>query len=414
MRSSINNILQNWGMGDGAELLSSFILIVFILILCLIVNLIAKRIVLRLVHRLTEASATEIDDLFVKRKVFTRLSHLAPAIVIYASASLPFPDSPQISLFIGRVASAYMLFVGVFVIDAILNACHDIYQRLNISKKISIKSYLQVVKIFLFVFFAILILATLLDKSPWVFLSGLGAMTAVLMLVFKDSILGFVASIQLSANDMVQPGDWIEMRSHGADGDVIDVSITSVKVQNWDKTISTIPTYALVSNEFKNWRGMSESGGRRIKRSLNIDMNSVSFCDQAMRERFEKFQFLAPYIKERQEEIDRYNASQSVDTSQRINGRRMTNIGCFRAYLKGYLKNHPKIHQDMTLLVRQLAPGKEGLPIEIYVFSNDQVWANYEDIQADIFDHILAVLPEFNLNIFQSPSGRDFRKFATS
>jgi len=232
----------------------------------------------------------------------------------------------------------------------------------------------------------------------------------VLLLVFKDSILGLVASFQMSANNMVRIGDWIEMPKYGADGDVIDISLNTVKVQNWDKTISTIPTYALVADPVKNWRGMSESGGRRIKRAICIDMQTVTFCSDEMLDRFENFEHVATYLKERRGEIEAFNKEHRVDIAEVINGRRITNLGTFRAYIVGYLRHHPLIHtEDMTFLVRQLAPTEHGLPIEIYVFSRDQVWANYESIQADIFDHIIAAVPEFDLAVFQSPTGRDFR-----
>jgi miniconductance mechanosensitive channel len=254
----------------------------------------------------------------------------------------------------------------------------------------------------------IFIVSILTDKSPWGILSILGGFTVVLMLVFKDTILGFVASIQLSGHDMVRIGDWIEMPKYGADGDVIDVSIHTVKVRNWDKTITTIPTYGLVTDAFKNWRGMSESGGRRIKRSFYIDMSSIKFCTDEMLERFRKFEFIREYIEQKQKEIDEYNREHAVETSQLINGRRQTNIGVFRAYIIAYLKKHPKIHQGMTFLVRHLEPTPTGLPIQIYVFSSDQAWANYEAIQADIFDHLLAAVPEFELRIFQNPTGHDF------
>jgi miniconductance mechanosensitive channel len=240
------------------------------------------------------------------------------------------------------------------------------------------------------------------------FLSGLGALTAVLLLVFKDTILGFVAGIQLSANKMVAVGDWIEMPKYGADGDVIDVALTTVKVQNFDKTITTIPAYALISDSFKNWRGMFQSGGRRIKRAVHIDMQTVMFCNEEMLARFAKIQYISEYIQRKKEELEKHNAKHQVDNSNLVNGRRMTNVGTFRAYVTEYLKNHPKIHRELTFLVRQLAPGESGLPIEIYVFTNDTEWAHYEAIQADIFDHILAVLPEFDLRVFQNPSGMDF------
>ena len=242
----------------------------------------------------------------------------------------------------------------------------------------------------------------------------MGAMTAILLLVFKDSILGLVASIQLTSNDMVRIGDWIEMPKYGADGDVIDVTLHTVKVQNWDKTITTIPSYALISDSFKNWRGMAESGGRRIKRAIYIDLTSIKFCTSEMLDRFEKFQLITDYIRTRKAEITEYNQEHQVDTSELINGRNLTNVGTFRAYLVAYLHHHPKIHQDLTFLIRHLPPGEQGLPIEIYVFSNDQVWANYEAIQADIFDHIFSVVPMFDLRLFQNPTGADFQQFTAT
>ncbi len=235
-------------------------------------------------------------------------------------------------------------------------------------------------------------------------------MTAVLLLIFKDSILGLVAGIQISSNDMVRLGDWVEMPKHGADGDVIDISLTTVKIQNFDKTITTIPTYTMVSDSFKNWRGMSQSAGRRIKRNINIDMRSVKFCDESMLERFASFRHISEYIARKKDELTKFNAENGIDDSVLVNGRRMTNLGTFRAYLEGYLRNHPKINKDMTFLVRQLQPTETGLPIEIYVFCSDKIWANYEAIQADIFDHILAVIPEFDLKVFQNPTGADFEK----
>ena len=255
----------------------------------------------------------------------------------------------------------------------------------------------------------IFVISILLNKTPVYLLSGVGALAAVLMLVFRDSILGFVAGIQLAANRMVSVGDWIEMPKYGADGDVLEVALTTVKVQNWDKTITTIPTYALISESFKNWRGMSESGGRRIKRAVNIDMSSIRFSDEEMLGRYEKIQYISEYIESKKHELEAFNQSENVDNASLANGRRMTNIGTFRAYVVAYLGNHPMINSDMTFLVRQLQPGQYGLPIEIYVFCSDKDWANYEAIQADIFDHILAVMPEFDLRVYQNPTGADFR-----
>jgi len=303
----------------------------------------------------------------------------------------------------------FFVMAGVWMLDSVLLAIREVYSSSQMASRRPIRGYTDAIKIIAYVMAGIFIISIMTDKSPWGILSILGGFTVVLMLIFKDTILGFVASIQLSGHDMVRVGDWIEMPKYGADGDVIDVTIHTVKVRNWDKTITTIPTYGLVTDAFKNWRGMSESGGRRIKRSLHIDVNSITFCTDEMLERFEKFALLKGYLQQKKEEIKSYNIEHNVDASQLINGRRQTNIGVFRAYIVAYLKNHPKIHQTtMTFLVRHLEPTSHGLPVQIYVFSNDQAWANYEAIQADIFDHLVAAAPEFDLRIFQNPTGYDF------
>jgi len=275
-----------------------------------------------------------------------------------------------------------------------------------------IKGYLQLVKILAYVVGIVLMATTILGQSAAGILGGIGAMSAVLLLVFRDSILGVVASFQIGANDLVHLGDWIEMPNYGADGDVIDISLQTIKVQNWDKTISSIPIYALISDSFKNWRGMAESGGRRIKRSVSIDMRSVRFLTQEDIERFRRFSRLRSYLEAKLSEVESYNREHGIDTADSVSGRRLTNLGTFRAYVAAYLRDHPQIHNDMTFLVRHLPPGPTGIPVEIYVFSRDQAWANYEGIQADIFDHLLAVLPEFDLRVFQEPSGWDIETAA--
>jgi miniconductance mechanosensitive channel len=393
-----------------AAVLSHAMLVAAIVALSVIVNVAAKKILLSWIKMLIARSETRWDDIFMQRHVFDRLSHLAPALVIYAGAPIAFPESIDLQMGVRRVAIAYMILMVTVVVDAVLNAVVDIYQSYEVSRTRPIKSYVQVGKIFLYLITAVLVIATLLNRSPWGFLSGLGALTAVIMLVFKDTILGFVASIQLASHDMVRKGDWIEMPRFGADGDVIDISLNTVKVQNWDKTISTIPTYALVSETFKNWRGMSESGGRRIKRAIHIDLNSIKFCSEEMLDRYQRVRLLSDYIRQKREELKDHNQKVGADAAEVINVRRLTNIGTFRAYIVFYLRAHPKIHNDMTFLVRHLAPTENGLPIEIYVFSNDQAWANYEALQADILDHILAVVPEFDLKVFQHPTGSDFRQ----
>lgn len=391
----------------GAYYLGVLFLAVGVLVLAYMVNFFAKRILLSAVKVFVKKSRTKWDDVLTERKVFDRLSHIAPALVIYYLANI-FPTGQET---IERLVIVYIILVGVLVYDSFLNAVIDIYRTYEISKQKPIKGYIQVVKIVTYIFVIIFVISTLMDRSPLVLLSGLGAMTAILMLIFKDSILGLVAGIQLSFNDMVRIGDWIEMPQFGADGDVVDITLNTVMVQNWDKTISTIPAYAMISNSFKNWRGMSDSGGRRIKRSLYIDLNSIKFCTEEMIVRLKKIQYITDYIEKKKEELTQYNKGQNIDDSTFVNGRHMTNVGTFRAYIRAYLRNHPKIHKKMTFLVRQLKLTETGLPIEIYVFSNDQDWINYEGIQSDIFDHLLAVAPEFDLRLFQNPSGNDFRNF---
>jgi len=406
---AFNDWLVSIGVSPSmADDISWLGLALIVMILALAANYIAKKVLIAGVSYFVRRTKTGWDDAMVENRVFSRLSHFAPALVIYFTAYL----FPPIQNIIQRLSLAYMFLAGFMVINAFLNAVIDIYRTFEISRQRPIKGYIQIAKIIIFIFIAIIVISTLMDRSPLILLSGFGAMTAIIILVFKDSILGFVASIQLSGNDMVRIGDWIEMPKYGADGDVIDITLHTVKVRNWDKTITTIPAYALISDSFKNWRGMQESGGRRIKRAINIDMNTIKFCSPEMLDRFEKYQLITGYIQSKRKEIAEYNEKNKVDISQLVNGRNLTNVGTFRAYISSYLKNHPKIHNQMTFLIRHLPPGQYGLPIEIYVFSNDQVWANYEDIQADIFDHILAVVPLFDLRVFQNPTGSDFRSLS--
>lgn len=413
MNEYLIDFFSETGLNEKFSVLFAKIAIVIgILIVAFLANLIAKKVFLRIINKVVEKTKTKWDDIIVERGVLTKLSHLAPALIVFFLIRLAFPERDAVVEIIQRFTIAYMIGVVMLVVNALLNAGHDIYNTYEVSKSRPIKGYVQVIKIFIIIISLILIVTTLLNKSPLGILSGIGALSAVLMLVFKDSILGLVASIQLTANNMVKIGDWIEMPSYGADGDVIEINLQSIKVQNWDKTISSIPIYAFVSNSFKNWRGMQESGGRRIKRSINLDMRSIRFCTAEMVEKFKEIRYLRDYIESKTAEIEEYNKEHEVKPGDLINGRHLTNVGTFRIYLVEYLKNHPKINKEMTFLVRQLPPGKCGLPIEIYVFSNDQAWANYETIQADIFDHVLAVLPAFELKVYQEPSGWDLQQIA--
>ncbi|MCM3767264.1 mechanosensitive ion channel family protein [Neobacillus niacini] len=402
----IRNLLLKFDMGPQlTEYLSIIIMILFIAVVCLASNFITKKVVIRIINHILTKNKFKWDKIMLERKVFHRLSHIVPALIIYSFSST-FPAYQQL---IEKGAIAYIIIVGLIIITTLLNAGNDIYQTFEISKIKPIKGYIQVVNIILITLGVILVVANLIGKSPLILLSGFGALSAVLMLVFKDSLLGLVAGIQLAANDMVRVGDWIEMPKYGADGDIIDISLNTVKVQNWDKTITMIPSYALISDSFKNWRGMQTSGGRRIKRSLFIDTNSISFCSEEMIDKFINIQYLSDYIINKEREIEEYNAKNEINRSNPVNGRAMTNIGVFRAYISNYLQHHRGINQEMTLMVRQLAPTEYGLPIEIYAFTNDIRWAVYESVQADIFDHLFAVAPEFGLRLFQNPSGNDFK-----
>lgn len=406
--------MQNWlsahGVNASLSLYMSYtVAVVAVLSLATAANFIAKRYILSAISLIIERSKSKWDDAILGRRTLKRLANLAPALVIYVLAPFALAGLDFTILVVRGILQVYMLLTLMLVLDSLLNAFESVYQGFRAAREIPIKGFVQVLKLVLYFVTGILVISILLDKTPVYLLSGIGAFTAIVMLIFRDSILGFVAGIQLAANKMVAVGDWIEMPRYGADGDVLEVALTTVKVQNWDKTITTIPTYALISESFKNWRGMSESGGRRIKRSVSIDMNSIRFCTEEMLQRFSKIQYISAYIDKKKAELQDYNQTKKVDMASLANGRRMTNIGTFRAYVRAYLNDHPSINKDMTFLVRQLPPTEHGLPIEIYVFSKDTVWANYEAIQADIFDHILAVLPEFDLRVYQDPTGADFR-----
>lgn len=402
----LQNMLESWGASpEIAGYGANAIMVAIIVIVSVLANFIAKKIVLKIVERIINSNRYQWDNYLLDRKVFHKLSHIVPAIVIYYAAFL-FPAYQPL---IHKGVTMYMIVVGLLVMNACLRAVNDIYATFEIAKARPIRGYIQVLQIILFIVGGILLISNLIGESPLILLSGIGALSAILMLIFKDSIMGLVAGVQLTANDMVRVGDWIEMPKYGADGDVLDISLNTVKVQNWDRTITTIPTYALISDSFKNWRGMQASGGRRIKRSIYVDTGSIVMCSQEMIDRFKKIHLLQSYIAGKEQEIARYNEEHRIDRSITVNGRAMTNIGVFRVYILQYLKSHPKIHSGMTCMVRQLQPEETGLPLEVYAFVNDVNWIAYEDVQSDIFDHILAVASEFGLRIFQNPTGFDLK-----
>ena len=407
----LNDWLSKTGVSDSNVIYLKFFLLLFaLMILCIVINIIVKKIILKSVNFGIKKTKTNLDDLLVENKVFTTLSQIAPAVVIYLSADVVFSDFPEAIGYILRLVNVYITIISIAVCIRFLNSIQQYSEKVEIFKEKSLNSYFQLVKIVIYFIGIILVLSFLLNKSPLYFFSALGAMTVVLLLIFKDTILGLVASIQLAANNMVNIGDWVSMPKYDADGDVIEMNLTTIKIQNWDKTITTIPTYAFISDSFKNWRGMSESGGRRIKRSINIKISSVKFCTSELLNSLSKIQLLKHYIAKTNKDIDAYNIKHKVDKSTLVNGRNMTNVGVFRIYIEAYVKNNPNINQDMTCLVRQLAPTEKGLPIEIYTFSNRQEWAIYEKIISDMFDHLMATIPEFELEIFQNPTGTDFHR----
>lgn len=387
-----------------SPVLSGLVAFSLIMLVASIANYIVKKILLRILARLLKFTSFGNDPDILR--MAARLANIIPAIIVIEAIRL-VPHMPEtLAVIIKNVSGAFIVVSFAMAVNALIDVCNTLYMRRPGAAGKSIKGYLQVVKIAVSAIATILALAALIDKSPLILLSGLGAMAAVMMLVFQDTLLSLVASIQISSGNLVKLGDWIEMPALNADGDVIDIALHTVKVQNWDKTITTIPTRKLVSESFKNWRGMTESGGRRIKRAISLDQNSIHFLTPDEEEHLRKFVLLKEYLAQKDEELAQWN--RQMPDADPLNARRLTNIGTFRAYVEQYLKNHAKIHKGMTLIVRQLSPGPTGLPIEIYCFTNTTVWAAYEAIQSDIFDHLYAVLPEFGLHAFQEPSGHDF------
>jgi len=400
------SLIQPYDLSPATvELLAYILTICAVILTSIIATIIVRKTLLRFLVNWIQSNNYRWDDPLAGNKLLTKVSWFVPISICSLAIDMFLTPEATSYLPVKRLITASFVIVSVLSLTALLSSVNDIHRILRKNKGASLRGYTDAGKILSYLLGAIFLISIFTGKSPWGILSVLGGLTAVTMLVFKDSILGFVASVQINSTDMVRLGDWVEIPQYGADGDVIDMSIHSIRVQNWDKTISTIPTYAVVSNSFKNWRGMSESGGRRIKRALNIDIHSIRFCDEQMLDTFSNIPLISDYINSKQQEIEEHNQDQNLSVSSR----RQTNVGVFRAYIIAYLKNNSNLHQEMTFLVRQLAPTDRGLPLEIYVFSKDQAWNNYEAIQADIFDHLLAAAPEFGLRIFQHPSGYDFR-----
>ena len=390
-----------------AGLLVNVVGAVALVFLSWLAYLLAKRVVLRAIRFLSSKTSTDWDKVLIEYKVFARLSNVVPALVAHVLAPVLFEGVESLVGFVQGLAKVYLVVVLLFTLQALLNGLLSIYQRYDISKRIPIKGLLQAVMLAVCFVGGVFIISIVMGREIGTLMAGLGAMVMGFLFVFKDAIMGLVAGIQIATNDTVRKGDWIEMKGHGVDGDVIDVSLTTVKVQNFDKTVVSIPASKLITESCRNWRGMKDSGGRRIKRPIHIDMRSIRFADEGLLEKFQRFDLLKGYLQSRLDEVNAHNQTVNTDLSELVNGRRLTNIGTFRAYIMAYLKNHPQIRQDRTFLIRQLEPGDNGLPIEIYIFTDTTVWAEYEAIQADIFDHLLAVIPEFGLAPFQNSTGKE-------
>ncbi len=407
-----NLLVNNKVPKEIADYLDNLIIFVIIIFIALIVNFVGKKIILSIVARYVRKSKNEIDDVFLEKKVFNRLSQLLPSIVIFYSISSAFDDvtSKWIDV-IKIITEIYMVIVIMLITISFLKAINVIHEKLSKNKSITIKSYIQIGNIFVIITSVLIIFSIIFDVNLSAIFTGLGAFTAILMLIFQDTIKGLVGGIILSTHEMVQINDWISMPKFNADGIVIDVSLNIVKVQNWDKSISTIPTYSMVTDSFSNWKGMEEADGRRIKRSIIIDVKSIKFLTADDITKYKKIKHLTKYIEQKEIELNKKNTELGVTEDANINGKSLTNIGTFRIYLENYLVNNENINKDMTFIVRQLPSTESGLPIEIYVFSKEKDWNKYEQIQADIFDHVLAIVPVFELRVFQNPTGEDFRNF---
>lgn len=404
----IEAILMQFGLEDEQLIIVRLVLfIVFLSCISALAFIITKKLIIYYIYKLFKKSKASWDDLIADRGVLNNIAHLIPAFIVRVFLPQIFADYDSVLPLVYKITDIYVVIVSLTILLAMCRAAEHILATHKSFEDKPTASYFQLVRIVLYIVAFILVLSLMLGRSPVYFLSAFGAMTAIILLIFKDTILGLVASIQMSVNDMVRVGDWVEMPKFNADGDVIAINLNTVKVQNWDRTITTIPTYYFITDSFKNWRGMVQSGGRRIKRSLYINTFSVAFIAPKKREELKKIELIREYVESRQKEIEEYNMQNNCDTSVLINGRRMTNIGVFRKYIENYLKHHPKIKQDMIMMVRQLAPEGRGIPMEIYCFTDTTQWVEYESIQSDIFDHLFSAAEYFDLDFFQEPGGKD-------
>ncbi|MFV8269476.1 mechanosensitive ion channel family protein [Flavobacterium sp. GT2N3] len=409
--------LDKWFIEDfGLDPLLALYLKLLTLILILFILsffswYLSKILIVRFVHKIFLKTKVVWDDVLIEKKVFEKISYLVPAFIVVFVAPYIFGDFPKVIAFVIILSNIFIIIVIIRIATAVLTVFDEIVSNTLILKDKPITSYIQVLKIVVYFIGGILVLSLILGKSPFYFLGAMGAMTAILLLIFKDTILGFVASIQMSVYDMVRVGDWISMPKYDADGDVMSINLNTVKVQNWDKTITTIPTYAFITDSFKNWRGMSDSGGRRIKRAIYLKVSSFQFCDEKMLSQFKKYKLIQDYIIAKENDVQKSNSKILDNEIVSVNIRRLTNIGVFRIYAEKYITAHPDINKEMIIMVRQLETTSKGLPLEIYCFSSEKEWLQYENIISDIFDHLLTITSEFELEVFEEPTGNDFRNF---
>jgi len=426
MFKHLSDWLETWGLtGAFGQFLHLTILLFLLFLVCFAIDRLTRSVIKVFIHRLVKRTENPFDDILLEKGVFRRIAHFVPALVVYYMLphifnGVYFVDSAEpdavlkaLIAFSQKATAIYMIIIGTAVIMTGLSALMEIYTHLDVSGRVPIRGYIQVVKFLVVLIAGIWILSTVFGFPLKGFFTGLGAFMAVLVIVFRDTLLGLMASIQLSVNKMVRIGDWVTIPSRNADGTILDITVNTVKVENWDKTITTMPTYSLVSESVQHWRGMEESNGRRIKRFVNIDMGTVHICSEELLDRLEKIHLISDYIKSKRAELADMNRKYPDADQSVANGIRLTNLGVFRKYLECYLKEHPDIQHEMTTMVRQLQPTDRGIPIEIYGFTSEKAWEIYENIQSDIFDHVLAVIPEFELRVFQNPTGADFKQLVS-
>ncbi|NGF58094.1 mechanosensitive ion channel [Parapedobacter sp. SGR-10] len=402
--------LEQWHLSEQlAHIVNTAIWVAVLIVVLLVVDFITNKLIINLVVKIIRRTKNNFDDFLIQNKTLVYIGRYIPLSVTKYLIPVVFQGYPPLVGVLVTFVDILMVVTLLMIIRSIFKVIRDIARTKPAFSDKPLDSYLQVFEIFLLFVGGTIIFSIITGNSPWTFLASLGAASAILMLIFKDTILGFVASVQVSANDSIRVGDWIEMPKYGADGDVIEINLNNIKVQNWDKTITTIPTHLLLADSFKNWRGMQASGGRRIKRAIHVKISTIRFLTEEEIEKLHAIAILSDYIEKRREEIKAYNESTRADASMPINGRRMTNVGLFRAYIMAYARQNPRIHQGMTLLVRQLAPAETGLPIELYMFTNDIRWAVFEEIMADIFDHLFAAIKYFHLEVYEAPASDDLR-----